>query len=90
MKNQKPILLVHETDDRHGKFDFAAEGNAAPEDLKQLLNSIESLPWRRRNFEQKAVFAEMERRAKAAIEGDPRNSGSFCPSQNPMMASQAD
>lgn len=64
MKFKKPILLVHETDDRHGKFDFGAAD--APEDMEHLLVDTESIPWRRRSYEQEAIFAELERRAKKA------------------------
>lgn len=87
LKNKKPIILIHETDDRHGKFDFGAEREAAPEDLQSLLTNIESLPWRRRKFERNAVFSEMEKRAKNAVESS-YSKGSFCPSQHHQLQSQ--
>ena len=44
----KQILLVHEQDSRFGSFDFHAAHKESPADLKDLLDNIESLPFRRR------------------------------------------
>eukprot|EP00935_MAST-01C_sp_MAST-1C-sp1_P002593 g2593.t1 len=48
---QKPILLIHESDARYGSFDFRAAHAEAPNDLQQLLDNTESLPFRRRGYE---------------------------------------
>ena len=34
----KKIILVHETEGAHGKFDFASEKAAAPDDLRAVLD----------------------------------------------------
>ena len=34
----KRIVLVHETEGAHGKFDFASERAAAPDDLRVVLD----------------------------------------------------
>lgn len=46
----------HEEDERHGKCDFGKEAGLAPDDLKPMLANNESIPWRRRNFEQDGVL----------------------------------
>ena len=48
---KKPMVLLHESDIRHGGFDFRAAHEEAANDLKQLLDSNESLPFRRRGYE---------------------------------------
>ena len=52
---QKRIMLMHETDSRHGAFDFA-EAEGAPAAIAEMLATHESLPWRRRRFEQDAIL----------------------------------
>ena len=65
LKERKPIILLHETDDRHGKFDFDTETNV-PEDFRpkarQLLSDNESLGWARRDYAQEAVLNQIKRR----------------------------
>ena len=34
----------------------------APDDIRSLLNSVESIPYRRRQFERDAMLKELERR----------------------------
>ena len=34
----KKIVLVHETEGAHGKFDFASEKAATPEDIRAVLD----------------------------------------------------
>ena len=45
---QKPVVLLHEADVRYGAFDFRQAYEEAPADLRELLDSHESLPFRRR------------------------------------------
>lgn len=47
-----------ETDARHGAFDFS-ETDRAPENVAALLTTHESLPWRRRRFEQDCIMNEL-------------------------------
>jgi hypothetical protein len=47
---------VHETDSRHGEFDFGGGISEAPDDLKFLLEDQESVPWRRRQWERDHVL----------------------------------
>ena len=56
LKLKKPIVLMHEEDERHGKCDFGKEAGLAPDDLKPMLANNESIPWRRRKFEQDGVL----------------------------------
>ena len=35
---EKKIVLVHETEGTHGRFDFASEKAAAPSDLRVVLD----------------------------------------------------
>ena len=57
---QKRVMLMHETDGRHGAFDFgAAEVQTAQADIAQLMSTHESLPWRRRRFEQDCILQEL-------------------------------
>ena len=51
------------TDQRFHAYDFATEKHGAPDDLKDLVDSIESIPWRRRDFERRAMLEEMLERA---------------------------
>ena len=45
-----PTPWPDESDQRHGAYDFYAEQIAAPDDLKQLTDQYESLPFRRRGY----------------------------------------
>jgi hypothetical protein len=58
----RKILLVHEQDPRHNAVDFSLERGRAPDDLKFLFDNIESIPWRRREFERQAMIQELLRR----------------------------
>eukprot|EP00935_MAST-01C_sp_MAST-1C-sp1_P002075 g2075.t1 len=79
---EKPIVLVHEEDARHGRFDFAKEKAAAPDDLRFVFDRHESIPYRRRDWERRAMLttiinrgglaeakerADIDRRAQAAV-----------------------
>ena len=59
---RKRIQLMHETDARHGAFHFS-EAEQAPAAVAELLETHESLPWRRRRFEQDAILSELIRGA---------------------------
>jgi hypothetical protein len=59
----KPILLIHEADNRFGTFDFGSEGAAAPEDLREVLYSHESMPFRRRGYERDSMLQTLLERA---------------------------
>ena len=53
---KKPIVLLHEADARYGGFDFRAAHDEAPTDLQELLDSNESLPFRRRGYERDGML----------------------------------
>eukprot|EP00935_MAST-01C_sp_MAST-1C-sp1_P002801 g2801.t1 len=60
---KKTMILIrelsagaHESDARHGAYDFYAEQMAAPEDLKHLTDKYESLAFRRRGYERDALL----------------------------------
>ena len=53
-------------DQRFGPYDFAAEKVGAPNDLKDFVDSIESIAFRRRTFERRAMLEEMMQRAGPA------------------------
>merc|ERR1712151_270487 len=71
MAHRKIILLLHEEDASRGAFNFTKELAEAPEDIRELVKSIESLPWRRRRHERDAVLKEIIARARVA---EPRDS----------------
>ena len=45
-----------ESDARYGGFDFRAAREAAPADLRELLDNTESLPFRRRGYERDGML----------------------------------
>ena len=45
-----------ESDARYGGFDFRAAHEAAPADLRELLDNTESLPFRRRGYERDGML----------------------------------
>ena len=47
---------MSESDARHGGFDFRAAHEAAPADLRELLDNTESLPFRRRGYERDGML----------------------------------
>ena len=55
----KKIVLVHETEGAHGKFDFASEKAATPEDLRAVLDDYESVAYRRRDHERNAMLMKV-------------------------------
>ena len=61
----KSFVLVHEDDERHGKFDFAEFGEA-PDDIRTIGDTYESMAYRRRRHEKVAFFGELERRIEKA------------------------
>jgi len=56
---KKTILLIHEADSRHHPFNFAMEVHEAPEDLQPVISSRESMPWRRKAYERKALIQQL-------------------------------
>ena len=50
---------MHEADERHSPFNFGKEVAEAPAWLQEVVQSHESLPWRRRNFERKGVLDQL-------------------------------
>eukprot|EP00935_MAST-01C_sp_MAST-1C-sp1_P002370 g2370.t1 len=60
---KKPIVLLHESDARHGGYDFRAAHAAAPTDLRLLLDNNESLPFRRRGYERDGMLKTLVERA---------------------------
>jgi hypothetical protein len=63
MALKKPMLLIHESDPRFGSFDFGKAGSTAPADLKLMLDSHESLPFRRRGYERDGMLQSLIERA---------------------------
>jgi hypothetical protein len=65
LKYKKPILLLHELDERHGKFDFDSK-TGVPDTFqpiaKKLLLNNESIGWERRDFKQEAVLNEIKKK----------------------------
>ena len=74
---EKPIFLVFEDDSRHGPFTFPnkqeALGGETPyefigvkeefqETVWNLIANLEAIPFRRRQYEQNAMFSELEQR----------------------------
>eukprot|EP00935_MAST-01C_sp_MAST-1C-sp1_P000302 g302.t1 len=57
------FLSTDESDARHGAYDFAAEQQRAPQDLKHLTDAHESLPFRRRGYERDAMLETVIARA---------------------------
>ena len=45
-----------ESDARYGGFDFRTAHEAAPADLRELLDNTESLPFRRRGYERDGML----------------------------------
>eukprot|EP00217_Crustomastix_stigmatica_P014469 CAMPEP_0183799108 /NCGR_PEP_ID=MMETSP0803_2-20130417/20721_1 /TAXON_ID=195967 /ORGANISM="Crustomastix stigmata, Strain CCMP3273" /LENGTH=577 /DNA_ID=CAMNT_0026043807 /DNA_START=151 /DNA_END=1880 /DNA_ORIENTATION=- len=59
----KPIILVHETDNRHGGTTDLSEYIAeAPADLRVIFEGVESVPYRRRKHEAGAMYSLLLRR----------------------------
>ena len=52
------MIVIAEIDILAGAFDFAETKDALPE-IASLTLTHESLPWRRRKFEQDAILAEL-------------------------------
>lgn len=52
------VIIIAENGVLAGAFDFA-ETNDAPPEVASLTLTHESLPWRRRKFEQDAILAEL-------------------------------
>eukprot|EP01043_Picozoa_sp_COSAG02_P048071 COSAG02_NODE_4682_length_5102_cov_11.871277_1_plen_1610_part_10 len=62
---------IVEKDERHGKADFGAEKQKAPEDLKHLLDEVEFLDYQRREFQLQALIEEIMRRGGCALDSAP-------------------
>jgi len=61
--NCKFVGIV-EKDNRHSPADFGKEKQRAPADLKDLLDKVEFIEYRRRDFEEKAMVQELVRRIR--------------------------
>ena len=67
LENQRKVLLVHEDDERHGKYDFAPrQTKNVPADIKAIGEAHESIPYRRRKHEKEAFYGELLRRIHVA------------------------
>ena len=70
VKSGKPIMLLHEIDDRHGKFDFDTTTNV-PKEFQpiaaNLLRDNESIGWERRGFKQEAVIDQIKQKFYQAL-----------------------
>jgi hypothetical protein len=63
---------VVEKDIRHGNADFSKEKERAPADLKHLLDDVEFIEYRRRDFEAEAMVQEIVRRTAWPKPSAPR------------------
>ena len=71
----KPVICLHETDERHGRFDFDAATGVPTEFqpvVRRLLAEVESVGWERRGFKQEAVLDELKKRFYASLAGERR------------------
>jgi hypothetical protein len=59
---------VVEKDTRHGPANFDTEKRRAPEDLVHILDDVEFIAYRRRDFEAKAMITELLRRGGCTTE----------------------
>ena len=50
---------MHEADERHHPFNFGRELEEAPDRMQDVVQTHESLPWRRRNFERKGIMEQL-------------------------------
>ena len=55
----KKIVLIHEAEGAHGRFDFAAEKAVTPDDLRFVLEDYESVAYRRRDHERNAMLMKV-------------------------------
>lgn len=58
------IVGVSEQDPRRGAVDFAKERESAPPHLRTLVDDVEFLAFRRREFEARAMYTEIIKRGK--------------------------
>ena len=67
LENRREILLVHEDDERHGKYDFSPrQTDNVPANIKSIGEAHESIPYRRRKHEKEAFYGELLRRIQVA------------------------
>ena len=67
LETRRKILLVHEDDERHGKYDFSTrQTENVPADIRTIGEAHESIPYRRRRHEKEAFYGELMRRIQAA------------------------
>eukprot|EP00935_MAST-01C_sp_MAST-1C-sp1_P002365 g2365.t1 len=65
------MVLIHESDARHGAYDFYAEQLSAPPDLQHLTDENESMAFRRRGYERDALLqAVIDRVGYKDLAGD--------------------
>ncbi|GBG28483.1 Hypothetical Protein FCC1311_047062, partial [Hondaea fermentalgiana] len=66
-QEEKPILVVHESDpNRPGFANFSAYIDAAPASAKHLFKEKESMPFQRRRYLAEAFYKELIERIRAA------------------------
>lgn len=75
-KLKKVFMLVHETEERHGAFDFGEAATTTTPQIADLLESHESLPWRRRGFEQVSPHPHPHARASTSSPAQHQDFGS--------------
>ena len=71
MALRKPIVVVHETDDRAGGGELEDIINAAPEDIQVLFDSAIPVPHRRKPEERRLMLNEIFRLARAQARPQP-------------------
>ena len=55
-RTRPPATARAESDARYGGFDLRTSHEAAPADLRELLDNTESLPFRRRGYERDGML----------------------------------
>jgi hypothetical protein len=76
---------VVEKDSRHHPADFGAEKQRAPPDLKRLLDEVEYLEYRRRDFEAAAMVQELLRRGGVQAAAGPPHPEGVPPTRQPAQ-----
>eukprot|EP01048_Picozoa_sp_COSAG05_P002464 COSAG05_NODE_101_length_19100_cov_24.260144_17_plen_813_part_00 len=86
------LIGVFESDERHGRVDFAKEEKSAPDDLKHVLTDVDFVAYRRRGYEVQAMVQELLRRHRGSYSamGLRRSSHAGLPSAVSPADSAAD
>ena len=67
---RKPIVMVHESDDRYGGAELSAIIESAPEDIQVLFDSLDVIPHRRKPEERRIMLNDIYHAARAQARSD--------------------